>query len=148
MNPEQLIDQMVAKLADAAPAGWARIDVKVWASVVAFQFEIMVRLADGSMPAVSAPAGLTDLAAELRAEMYEEDEDRGAWFSATLALTAPDEREISFNFDEDPQWWPSLPPTVFALDVEEFPRSDENTPDWLREKLVEAVAYREEGGAQ
>jgi hypothetical protein len=54
--------------------------------------------------------------------------------------------ETTFNFDEDPRWWPYVPPTVFSRDLEAFPRTEEHIPEWLRAALVEAAEFEERNG--
>jgi len=110
----------------------------VSATVLAYDFAATVRLADGRNGDIELPAEVTRGFQELRELMYEPD--RGTWFSARLILRAGAAPEFSFNFDEDPQWWPALPPTAFCRDLEAFPRADEHIPAWLRQVLAEGDA--------
>ncbi|MGW1677991.1 hypothetical protein [Saccharopolyspora sp. NPDC002376] len=85
---------------------------------------------------MSNPNGVDSAFTQLREMMYEQD--RGTWFSAVLSISKPNSAEIEFNFDDDPEWWPSVPPTVFLADLNVFPRSDEYIRPWLRDELTEA----------
>jgi hypothetical protein len=58
-------------------------------------------------------------------------------------LTPPDQVRISYNLDEDPKWWPPVPPTVFASDLAAFPRDDAHVPGWLRAELDKAAEIDE-----
>ena len=66
----------------------------------------------------------------------------GAWFSATFRVVREKSGEASanasFNYDEEPEWYFSVDPGQYAIDLEDFPRDEENIPDWLRERLSEA----------
>lgn len=136
-TPEQIVDEVTGALIESAPHDWARIQVKVWYTVLARQFEMSVSLHSGIPAEMAIPTSVKNGFTKLRPLMYEPD--RGTWFSATLVLNSADQRELSFNYDEDPQWWPDLPPVMYSSDLAEFPRSENNIPDWLREKLAQAA---------
>jgi hypothetical protein len=127
---------VLTAISEAVPEGWRRIIVRLWGSIAAYQTEISVTMADGSTPSVELPP-LTMQLAKLRRSMYELD--RGTWLSARIDWTIRQEPRISFNYDDDPSWWPDLPAIVFAQDLNAYPRSDEHVPTWLRQKLAEAV---------
>src|SRR5207237_7692753 len=135
---DQLVEALCERLVSAAPAGWTRISLGIWASVLAYQFEATVTMADGSTSEIEIPGDLTQVAADLRAHMYEPG--RGTWFSARCAVRRGHGPEATFNFDENPNWWPYVPPTVFSRDLEAFPRNEEHIPAWLQEVLAEAAA--------
>ncbi|WP_410660875.1 hypothetical protein [Amycolatopsis sp. lyj-112] len=136
-NPDQLIQAVCDTAERSAPAGWRRIVLRVWASVVVQQVELTVVLADGSSPATQPPE-VTDLISELRMAMYLPA--RGTWLSAWFELRAGEPPEAGFNLDQDPAWFPELPPIAFARDLDVFPRSDEHIPVWLRQTLADAEA--------
>ncbi|TWF93648.1 hypothetical protein FHU35_15502 [Saccharopolyspora dendranthemae] len=71
----------------------------------------------------------------LRSEMYEFG--RGAWFSSSLQLEPPAHQEISYNYEELPDWRPPIPPMAFVQDLADFPRDDASVPHWLRAKIAE-----------
>ncbi|WP_199433276.1 hypothetical protein [Qaidamihabitans albus] len=135
-SPEQLTQDVCDALAAAAPRGWRRVRLRVWGSVVTYQLEATVAMADGSSPVLELPP-LTGTLAELRARMYRPG--RGTWFSARFELRSGEPPEADFDYDGDPQWWPEVPPSLFARDLEIFPRADEHVPAWLRARLDEAA---------
>ncbi|WP_328644796.1 hypothetical protein OHS58_30440 [Amycolatopsis sp. NBC_00348] len=136
-SPDELVPAIFDAVGQALPPNWRRVTFRVWATVVAYQTELTVAMADGSSPEVAPPA-VTNLIAALREVMYQPG--RGTWFSASFRLRAGEEPEASFNYDQDPRWFPELPPVAFARDVAAFPRADERIPDWLRALLADAAA--------
>ncbi|GAA1484671.1 hypothetical protein GCM10009625_14750 [Brachybacterium fresconis] len=68
--------------------------------------------------------------------------EAGAWFSLEWSLVrhANDEivADVEFNYDFEPAWDTSIDPVVYALDLERFPRREENIPSWLEAKLRDA----------
>ncbi|RSN65181.1 hypothetical protein DMH01_01935 [Amycolatopsis sp. WAC 04182] len=139
---DELTDGIVSALANAAPDDWARISLTVSATVSAYDYATEIRLDDGRNGDVDLPAEVRGGFRELRARMYEPD--RGTWFSATLVLEDGVPPEFSFNFDEDPQWWPPLHPTAFTRDLEAFPRDEAHIPPWLRDLLVQGAQLERE----
>ncbi|SRR6266536_6191878 len=129
-------------LTAAAPPGWAEIALTVSATVLAYDFAATVRLADGRNGDIELPGEVKRGFQDLRELMYEPD--RGSWFSVRLVLRAGAVPEYSFNYDEDPKWWPPLAPTAFCRDLEAFPRDEAHIPAWLREVLDEGEALERE----
>lgn len=136
-TPEQIVDRISGALVQAAPDNWTQIHLEVRASVLAREFELSVTLGDGRPATMEIPPEVKSGLVDLRPLMYEPG--RGTWFSASLTLVAPDQRETAFNYDDDPQWWPDLPPVMFSSDLAEFPRGDEHIPGWLQDKLAQAA---------
>jgi hypothetical protein len=132
MNSE-LTARVGAAVVSSAPAGWARITLTVRATVVAYEFASELKLANGKNGSLELPEEVKAGFRELRTELYQPG--RGTWFSARLTVEAGGRPEFSFNFDEDPNWWPALHPTAFSRDLAAFPREDEHVPPWLRELL-------------
>jgi hypothetical protein len=133
---------IAAALAAGAPAGWARIGLTVSATVLAYDYALELKLGDGRNGSMDVPAAAKSGFRELRERMYEPD--RGTWFSATVELRAGAAPEFSFNFDDDPRWWPPLHPTAFSRDLDAFPRDDAHIPSWLRELLDEGEQLDQE----
>ncbi len=141
-DPEHLVQAVCDALVAAAPPGWHRVELKVLASVAMYQLELLVVMADGKTATVETP-GLAGIVAELRSGMYEPG--RGTWFSARFQVRAGEPPEAGFNYDQDPAWWPPVPPEQFARDLRAFPRTDEHIPDWLRNVLELAGTSVETG---
>jgi hypothetical protein len=135
MRMRDMTESIGIALNRAAPAGWTRVALTVLASVLAYDFAAEVRMADGRGGDIELPAEVKTGFQQLRELMYEPE--RGTWFSARLVLEAGGEPAVSFNFDEDPRWWPALHPTAFCRDLEVVPRSEEHIGPGLRELLAE-----------
>ncbi|MEV6095092.1 hypothetical protein [Nocardia sp. NPDC051981] len=113
---------------------WARLTLQVWANVMSYEVAVSAQDANGrSAGEVSQPA-VTDLLVRLRNEMYEPD--RGAWLSARFVLNRGEEPDISFNYDDDPQWSPDLHPLMYARDLEVYPRAEQHVPQWLQDRVA------------
>ena len=99
-----------------------------------------VKFSDGTPGGDFVPRETSDLLEELRDVMY--SQGSGTWFSATFRVVREESGETSanasFNYDEEPEWNFSVDPGQYAIDLEDFPRDEENIPDWLRERLSEA----------
>ncbi|WP_394359372.1 hypothetical protein [Amycolatopsis sp. SB7-3] len=139
---DELTGGIVSALAKAAPDGWAWISLTVSATVLAYDYATEIRLADGKSGDIDLPAEVRGGFRELRTRMYEPE--RGTWFSATLVLENEEPPKFSFNFDEDPEWWPPLHPTVFTRDLEAFPRDEAHTPPWLQALLAQGAQLERE----
>lgn len=65
---------------------------------------------------------------------------KGTWFSARIELT-PERRFVAdYDFDSEPQFTTDRPTHADYLhDAARYPRDDEHTPGWLRQKLLEAL---------
>lgn len=101
---------------------------------------LSVRFSDGTSGEAFPPREKRVLLRELREIMY--SQGSGTWFSATFRVVREACGETSanawFNYDEEPEWNFSVDPGQYAIDLEDFPRDEENIPDWLRERLSEA----------
>ena len=99
-----------------------------------------VQFSDGTSGGAFVPREARGLFKELREVMY--SQGSGAWFSATFRVVREESGETSanawFNYDEEPEWNFSVDPGQYAIDLEDFPRDEENIPGWLRERLSEA----------
>jgi hypothetical protein len=143
--PDDLTGGIAAALAGGAPPGWAWIRLTVSATVLAYDYALELKLADGRNGSMDVPDAAKAGFRELREKMYEPG--RGTWFSATVQLRGGTAPEFAYNFDEDPRWWPPLHPTAFSRDLEAFPRDDAHIPSWLQELLDEGARLEQERAA-
>lgn len=103
---------------------------------------IDLRRPDGSVDYALPPDTVLPLIDELRRVMYQPG--KGAWFSARWTITNSSgngdkiSANVAFNYDDEPIWRRPAHPGLYALDLEAFPRDEESTPDWLRQKVDEA----------
>ncbi|MEC3913308.1 immunity protein YezG family protein [Nocardia sp. CDC160] len=101
---------------------------------MSYEVAVSAQGADGRFVGEMRQLALTDQFQTLRDEMYEPD--KGAWLSARFILRRTGDSEVSFNYDEDPNWTPELHPMMFVRDLEAYPRADGHIPPWLR-RLVD-----------
>ncbi|WP_245548359.1 hypothetical protein [Gordonia araii] len=85
-----------------------------------------------------------DVISRLREAMYQGG--LGTWFSAVLIVDRSGSVDGQFNYDSEPEWDAPVDPVVYVTDQEKLPRDVENQPDWLKAKLAEGLARREERG--
>jgi hypothetical protein len=133
---DELTQGIATLLAQAAPAGWKRIDLKALANVAVSDIALTVVLQDGSSPPVDMPRDVVGMVGELRSIMYRPG--AGTWLSMRLMLEPPSAYYVSFNNDFDPLWEPDLTAAEWAQDLAAFPRDDEHIPAWMRDKTQEA----------
>ncbi|GLZ29449.1 hypothetical protein Lesp02_16390 [Lentzea sp. NBRC 105346] len=140
LDEQGVIDALLAALRAGAPVGWARVRLDVWANVTAYEIAASAQDSHGRFAGeVRLPEVTRELVA-LRDEMYEPA--RGAWLSARFVVNREGEPEVSFNYDDDPQWSPQLQPGQFVRDLEAYPRAEDRVPQWMRD----VVARAEPGG--
>lgn len=139
-QPEQedVVQSAYEALVREAPVGWRQIrfgfEFCSTVGIDSARFEVMAQ--DWSEVKLAPPMSAMDPLGDLRTEMYEED--GGSWFTARIVINRPGSCSIEYDYDGEPAFKPPLQADVYALDFEHFPRSEENTPDWLRQKLAEA----------
>lgn len=72
----------------------------------------------------------------LRAGRYQKG--RGAWFSMRYTITPPTHYDVTFSYDNPPDFLIPADPHAYVNDLEYFPRDPEHIPTWLQEKIDEA----------
>ena len=63
---------------------------------------------------------------------------RGTWFSMHYTITPPTRYDVTFNYDDPPDFLIPPVPHDYLDDLEYFPRDPEHIPDWLQQKIDEA----------
>ncbi len=131
---QELTTEIGRLLLSVLPAGAERLEYVIRALARMTQATAQVTMEDGSTKWVEPPAGAAELATELRAAMYRPG--AGTWFSATFVVHSRGSLDADFNFDRAPQWLRPIPPDLYAVDLERFPRSSDAIPPWLREYVM------------
>ncbi|MEU6133318.1 agglutinin cell wall attachment protein [Nocardioides sp. NPDC047086] len=142
VRQEHLFEQIAIRLPDEVDGDW---------TAVVFNHRNLSSVSDGRID-IHRPGGYIDysvppdvvipLIEELRQVMYRPG--RGTWLSGQWTITDIDgngekiSADASFNRDDEPLWRRAVNPEMYALDLEAFPRDQESTPDWLRQKVAEA----------
>ncbi|QNN63915.1 agglutinin cell wall attachment protein [Leucobacter denitrificans] len=136
----QLIDEIAPRLPDRVEGAWSRLY---------FRHRNLSKLSGGRIEVVRPdttegyalpPRDILPLIDELRKVMYRPGV--GTWFSAVWTLTKDASGEVSadvsFNYDDEPEWSDPIHPGLYGIDLEDFPRDEEHIPVWLQERLAEA----------
>ncbi|MET8757344.1 hypothetical protein [Lentzea sp. NPDC004782] len=134
---EEVVQNVCAALVGEAPAGWQQIRFEFYSTVGIDSARFEITAEDGSEVKLAPPMSAMDPLGDLRTEMYEEG--KGSWFTARIVINPPGSYSVEYDYDNEPAFKPPLQADVYALDFEHFPRSEENTPEWLRAKLAEAA---------
>ncbi|MGW1677988.1 hypothetical protein [Saccharopolyspora sp. NPDC002376] len=61
-------------------------------------------------------------------------EGRGTWFSMRFIIDPPHNFQVQYNYRNLPDWG-EAPAADFKLDLERYPRSEDDIPEWFREEL-------------
>ncbi|MPY97396.1 MAG: DUF4237 domain-containing protein [Actinophytocola sp.] len=129
---DTLVKQIGLALLRTAPRDWQRITAHYRTVGRYHELEGEVTLADGGQQEWVATQDIATLFNRLRAGMYREE--RGTWFNAHYSLDAPASYNLEYD-REEPQWRQLPPPQAYADELRMFPRTDENIPDWLMDRL-------------
>lgn len=132
---EEIVRELAHILLSSAPEGWQKMEL-VFHSTVGIDAAEIFATTTGEPERLPTPMAVARNMQALRQGMYEDG--KGSWFTARLIVEPPGRYQITYDFDSEPTFVPPLTSDAYALDFEYFPRSDENTPDWLRQKLAEA----------
>ncbi|ROS49597.1 hypothetical protein [Frigoribacterium sp. PhB24] len=116
-------------------AGFDRIEAEI--SIVGGVSTGRKRLCrpDGTCDSVMGKRDSTLRARELREAMYRPG--AGTWFTAWFAVTAEGNLRTRFDHDAEPELG-QFGAEAYRADFDEFPRTPENTPDWLAAVLAGA----------
>ena len=68
---------------------------------------------------------------KLREEMYAQAPGKGAWYNARLTVTEDGDFEITYDYDNKPNFEMIPDDEEYRIDTKEFPRDEASTPDWL-----------------
>lgn len=139
---EEVVQEVAGVMRSTAPAGWRKLEL-IYRSTVAVDAADILATTTGEPQRIPVPMKVSSRMSSLREGMYERNS--GSWFTARLVLEPPGKYQIEFDYDGEPTYVPPLTAGTYALDLQHYPRSEEHTPDWLREKLAEAE--RDEAGS-
>ncbi|SHG51248.1 TNT domain-containing protein [Streptoalloteichus hindustanus] len=136
LNPvdqDHLLQQTTVQLVHTLPPGWEEVEIDYRAAGRYVEMPVTVHFVTGATQSWNPPPEVAQRFAELRAGMYRPG--RGTWFSARFQLNHPDRYSIQYNRTDEPGWHGQTPPpAAFVDELRFFPRDEENTPDWLRQR--------------
>ncbi len=135
---EQTARRIGVLLLQAAPENWQQITVEYRATGEYRDLLGEVTTGEGGTHPWEPPQDLHGIFEQLRDGMYRPDV--GTWLSALYVVERPSSYRIDINFDTEPQWRQPLPRAAYADELRRYPRTEENVPEWMREKLDGASA--------
>ncbi|MGJ7905397.1 glycohydrolase toxin TNT-related protein [Actinopolyspora sp. H202] len=134
---EQIARRIGVLLLQEAPEDWQQIAVEYRATGEYHDLLAEATLQDGDSRAWEPPEELNGIFGHLREGMYRPDV--GTWLSALYTVERPSSYRIDINFDEEPQWQQPLPAEAYVDELNRYPRSEDNIPDWMNTRLGRPV---------
>ncbi|MEB3368878.1 glycohydrolase toxin TNT-related protein [Saccharopolyspora mangrovi] len=130
---EQIARKIGVLLLQGAPEDWQEITVEYRATGEYTDLLGELTAQDGSSRPLEPPVELREIFERLREGMYRPDV--GTWLSALYVVERPSSYRIDINFDTEPQWQRPLPRAAYVDELRRYPRSEENIPDWMQERV-------------
>ncbi|WP_152487018.1 hypothetical protein [Nocardiopsis halotolerans] len=133
VEQDETLRRIGTDLLRAAPDGWVKLRL-VYSGLGACEtahFEVMFeegRNTDG-VPPLSALERLR----EMRSGMYAAG--TGTWYTAYYEIERPASYRVRYDYENEPHFDEPRDDASYLLDLEHFPRDEENVPAWLRERL-------------
>lgn len=150
VRQRDIVNQISAGLPERVAGEWSKLEFTDRHLSMYAEGVISVTYADGSKGTALPPRGTSELTEELRKLMYQPES--GTWFSATWMVTRnPDgtlDAKTTFNYDDEPNWDDEIHPGMYGMDLEDFPRSEDNIPEWLSSLLSDAEKAENERRAK
>ncbi|HEY3603519.1 MAG TPA: hypothetical protein VGL04_02520, partial [Sporichthyaceae bacterium] len=131
-DQDALVKQIGLALMRTAPEDWQQIKAEFRATGRYYELSAEVTGEDGNEQAWTASHDIAMSFAKLRAGMYRDG--RGTWFNARYEIERPASYNLEFDRKE-PQWRTPPPPPAYRDELQFFPRTEENVPEWLMRKL-------------
>jgi Tuberculosis necrotizing toxin len=100
---------------------------------------------DGQLREWEPPREVVEFLQQLREGMYKDGV--GTWSSASVVVEYPIKTTVNFTFKEDPRWRQAPPRAAVLDDLEMFPRTPDNVPDWMKTVLPNAERVAEVAGS-
>ncbi|SFS42258.1 TNT domain-containing protein [Saccharopolyspora flava] len=130
---EQIARKIGVLLLQGAPEDWQEITVEYRATGEYTDLLGELTAQDGSTRPLEPPVELREIFERLREGMYRPDV--GTWLSALYVVERPSSYRIDINFDTEPQWQRPLPRAAYVDELRRYPRSEDNIPDWMQERV-------------
>ncbi|SDP14708.1 Protein of unknown function [Actinopolyspora xinjiangensis] len=130
---EQIARRIGVLLLQEAPEDWQQITVEYRATGEYHDLLAEVTSQDGTSRPWEPPEELNGIFGHLREGMYRPDV--GTWLSALYTVERPSSYRIDINFDEEPQWSQPLPAEAYVEELNRYPRSEDNIPEWMSARL-------------
>lgn len=138
-DPTLLYQQIADAFRVAAPDGWTVGRITYRCAGKTSEYQALATMPDGSQIGVGRlPREMSKAFLALRESMYQPG--KGAWYTAIATLHSDGRFSLDLDYNNEPQWFTKTHPGHYVEDMEQYPRSEENTPAWLRDRLAEAAA--------
>jgi len=141
------LQRIAQGLVSVSPTGWTR--VRVLCRMVGTRGELLAAATDKDGNETGLPGLPNDVGSalgEMRQASFEPG--RGTWFAALVTLEPSGKLTLNLDYTHEQKWSQPLEPGQYAADLRRYPRDDEHTPDWLRERLAEDEASGAGGAAE
>lgn len=126
---DERLQTITRLLIEALPPDWRKAAIVLRSVGRHVEYAASIRVGDGPMELWEPPGEVWTPFVDLRWGMYLQDE--GTWNSARFDLDHPDRYSIRYDRGE-PRWVTPPPREEVENEQKFFPRTEENTPDWLR----------------
>ncbi|AOS61689.1 hypothetical protein [Actinoalloteichus hymeniacidonis] len=130
--PEEnaLIEEITAIVQHEIPAGWRELYLQY--CVVGSYVETISTVKDtaGRPQHWNLPTSILNLLERLRAGMYRPG--GGTWNFFAALFTYPGTYSVKYEREREPDWFNYPAQHDFQTELTQFPRTIENTPDWLQ----------------
>lgn len=139
MTPEEEADTLIEfgrELLTAAPKEWTKIYYRFHGLAPYSTYGTFLYNSDGREERFDIPNSAKLTVKRLRSGMYKQG--RGTWFSMHYTITPPTRYDVTFNYDNPPDFLIPASPHAYIDDLYYFPRDPEHIPTWLQEQIDEA----------
>lgn len=141
IRQREVIELLAKDVVARVDVAWDELTLNVRNLAPYGQFETMVTLPSGEVVQKFAPRSTSKWADELRELMYRPGS--GTWYSARLTISSKGSVDMTFNYDDEPDWSRPVEPVFYVQDLERYPRTDDAIPAWLKKQL--ALAREKDG---
>lgn len=130
---DMIMDWVAGRLLDSVDDDCARVELQVAMAADLQDIKYSAFNRDGSVQLREIPQEILRAFPDLRDLRFEDD--LGTWFSLRIQVDPPENYKATFNFTVDPMWQPSIPAEKYLEDLQLYPRSAEEIPRWLENKI-------------
>lgn len=133
LEQEEVLKRVGMALLDCAPEDWVEIRCKYSGLVGISTVGTEATVGSGKVHWIDPPDSVWNELDRLRVGMY--IRGKGNWFSLQYTIERPGRFRVVYDYENPPDF--DIPPVdeSFALEQKHYPRSEENIPGWLQEKL-------------
>ncbi|UZR99398.1 immunity protein YezG family protein [Chondrinema litorale] len=136
---DNIITELGYYLVKSVPTpNWDKIEVISEIITLTSQTSSVYFNGDSVIDFLGGNTNLIDKLKRLRAEMYKLSPNKGAWYTIKIIIFSSGDFDISYDYDNKPDFNYQPNDELYRLDFKEFPRDENSTPEWLKEILNKA----------